>query len=210
MSYYDVLFHPDIISATFFYMVLAIGFEIIYNHLLIKISHEPGSHWIARQIIGPFVHVLLLIAYIYICYPVIFGLQEAPALSELLDKSHGRTMKLINIVFAVSVILPLLPVIGRFSALILPLQAITASAVIYSWLSEAMSRNYTIIPGAGTLLLIIILSFITSVVATWLDGYFSPTLNEKYQTEGWGRIIQRSTIMLFQVPILLVYTLNLT
>lgn len=209
MSYYDVLFHPDILSATLFYLVLAIGFEIIYSHLLIKISHEPGSHWIARQIMGPFIHVLLLIATIYMCYPTLFGLQQAPALSELLDNGHGRSMKLINIVFIISVILPLLPVIGRLTALILPLQAITASAVIYTWLSQAMPHEYTIIPGFGTLLLIILLSFITGITAKWLDGHFAPTLNERYHTEGWGRIIQRSTIILFQVPILLVYTLNL-
>ena len=209
MNFFDVLFHPDILIATFFYSVLAIGFEIIYSHFLIKIAHEPGSHWIARQIIGPFIHVVLLVAYIYLCYPIIFGIEHAPELSELLDQRSGRTMKLINIVFIVSVILPLLPIIGRFSSVILSLQAITASAVIYTWLSEAMSYQYTIIPGIRTLLLIIGLSLLAGIAAKWLDSLLAPDLNKKFHTEGWGRIIQRSTVMLFQVPILLVYTLSL-
>ena len=118
-------------------------------------------------------------------------------------------MSLINIVFVISVLLPLVPVIGRFSAFILPLQAITASAVIYTWLSEAMSQQYSLIPDYGMLLLIIALSSIAAITAKWLDGYLGPVLNEKYHTMGWGLIIQRSVIMIFQLPILLVYTLNI-
>ena len=73
MNFSDVLFHPTLIFATILYSIMAISFAITYQRFLHKIGPVSGSHWIAKHIGEPFIHVLLLVAFIYMTYPVLFG-----------------------------------------------------------------------------------------------------------------------------------------
>ena len=217
MSYLDVLFHPALVMATLLYTVLAISFEILYQNFLHKIQEVSVSHWIAKYIGAPFIHVLLLVAFIYMSYPILFGLEShnalgervLPTLSELLNAHSGQTMKLINVLFIISVLLPLIPVINRFLALILPLQAIAGSTMLYGWLAENSTLAPAQFPGLHILALMIIFSIIADVFSRSLAKLFGHSLNTQYHTHDMEKVIQKSTLLIFQVPILLLYSLNI-
>ncbi|MCN4144067.1 MAG: hypothetical protein LC437_03025 [Thiohalomonas sp.] len=111
MDYLDVLFHPTLVMATISYTVMAISYEIAYQHFLHKINAVSGSHWIAKHVGAPFFHLLLLVAFIYMSYPMFYGLADhnstgegiLPSLSQLLNARTGQTMKLVNTLFIISV-----------------------------------------------------------------------------------------------------------
>jgi len=223
MNYFDVLFHPTLIMATLLYTILTISFEILYQHFLHRIQPVAVSHWIAKHVGSPFIHVLLLVAFIYMSYPVLYGyglenLPEhqnisgeaiLPTLTELLNFQSGQTMKMINTLFIISILLPLIPVINRFIALILPLQAIAGSAVLYSWLGNYTGIDYSLNPGMQALALIVLFSFIAELIARALSKLMGQTLNNQYHTHDMEKVIHKSTLLILQVPILLIYTLNI-
>ena len=217
MNYLDVLLHPTMLMATLLYTTMAITFEISYQHFLHTIHAVSGSHWIAKHIGAPFFHVLLLITYIYMSYPILYGLEShtidgeriLPSLSQLLNAKSGQTMKMVNTLFIISVLLPLLPIINRFLALILPLQAIAGSAVLYGWLSQLTGAEFSPFPGYKIMALIVLFSFIAELIAKLLATLLGKTLNTQYHTHDMEKVIHKSCLLIFQVPILLVYTLNL-
>ncbi|MCK5647707.1 MAG: hypothetical protein KAI22_02400 [Gammaproteobacteria bacterium] len=218
MSYLDVLLHPTIVMATILYIIMAISFEIFYQNFLHKISAVSGSFWIAKHIGTPFFHILLLIAFIYMSYPVLYGLEShsmngeriLPSLTQVLNSKSGQTMKMINILFIISVLLPLIPVVNRFLALILPLQAMAGSAVLYGWLSQITGIEYSIFPGFKVMAMIVFFSFIAELLAKSIAAFLGVKLNTKYHTHDMGKVVHKSCLLIFQVPILLIYTLNIT
>ncbi len=218
MSYMEVLIHPTIMLATFFYIIMSIGFEISYQLFLNKISHVSGSYWIAKNMGTPFFHVLLLIAFIYMSYPTLFGIEAynsegeriIPSLSQLLSAKRGQTMKMINTLFIISVILPIIPMFKRLLALILPLQAIAASAILYGWLNQIMESEYSIFPSYTSLALIIIISIIAGQLAKVIGMIIGGSWNTNFHTHDMEKVIYKSCLLIFQIPILLIYTLSLS
>ena len=217
MTYTEVLFHPTLVMATLLYTVLTIAFEILYQHFLHKVQDVATTHWIARHIGTPFFHVLLLVAFIYMSYPILYGFEShnsagesvVPGLTELLNAHSGQTMKLINILFVISVLLPLIPVIHRFLALILPLQAVAGSMVLYGWLADYSGLEGPVFPGFHILALMVIFSILAELCAKALAIMFGSKLNTQYHTHDMEKVIHKSVLLILQVPILLLYTLNL-
>jgi len=218
MNYLDVLFHPTLVMATLFYTVMVVSFEMTYQHFLHKISEVSGSHWIARHIGTPFFHVLLLIAFIYMSYPVLYGLEShgidgervLPSLSQILNAKSGQTMKMVNILFIISVLLPLIPLFNRFLALILPLQAAAGSAMLYGWQSQLTGVEYSLFPGYKIIAVIIFFSFIAELTAKLLAALLGENLNTQYHTHDMEKVVYKSSLLVLQVPVLLIYTLNLS
>ena len=216
MNYYEVLFHPTIILSTILYLIMVISFEIIYQLFLHKISHVTVSHWIAKKIGTPFFHVILLVSFIYMTYPILYGLEgkELPALSKLFDIIEAPNRKMINSLFIISVILPLIPIINRFIALILPLQAIAGSAIVYSWMADYMNIEYSLFPSVEVLAIIVLFSLLAEYSAKTLVALTGHSMNqinylENFQLQDIDAVVYKSTLLAFQIPILLIYTLNL-
>lgn len=218
MDYFDVLLHPTLIMATITYSVMAISFEIAYQHFLHKIADVSITHWIAKHMGAPFFHVLLLVAFIYMSYPILYGLDSynstgesiLPSLTQLLNARNGQTMKLVNSLFVVSVLLPLIPVINRFTALILPLQAMAGSAVLYGWLADFTGVNYSIFPGFKILAMIVFFSLIAELAARTLAALSRSSGEHQYKHNEMEKILHKSFLLILQVPVLLLYTLNLS
>ncbi|MCW8931977.1 MAG: hypothetical protein OQL19_17305 [Gammaproteobacteria bacterium] len=218
MNYLDVLFHPILVMATFFYGVMTISFELSYQHFLHKISNVSSSYWIAKHVGTPFFHILLLIAFIYMSYPILYGLEShgidgertLPSLTQLLNAKNGQTMKMVNILFVISVLLPLIPIFNRFLALILPLQAIAGSAMLYGWMAQFTGIEYSLFPDYEIFALIIVFSFVAERVAKSLASILGANLNTRYHTHDMEKVIYKSSLLVLQVPILLIYTLNIS
>ncbi len=216
MNYYDVLFHPTIILSTILYLILVISFEISYQLFLHKISHVTASHWIAKKIGTPFFHVILLVSFIYMTYPVLYGLdgKELPTLGMLFDIVEDPNRKMINNLFVISVILPLIPIINRFIALILPLQAIAGCAIVYSWMADYLGIKYSLFPDLEVLAIIVLFSLLAEYSAKTLVALTGHSMNqisylENFKLQDIDAVVYKSTLLAFQIPILLIYTLNL-
>ena len=70
------------------------------------------THWILEHVVFPTGRAAVLVGFILIAYPRLYGLEAAVPLSEILSAGAGRLQSLINWVFVVSLLLPLVPLIG--------------------------------------------------------------------------------------------------
>jgi hypothetical protein len=216
MNYFEVLLHPNLILATLLYTTMVIVFEVLYQHLLHKISDVSGSYWIARQIGEPFFHVLLLVALIYMSYPVLFGLEVShtgqlsiPSLNDLLNAKPGQTTRLVNTLFIISILLPIIPMMQRFMMLILPFQAMVGSAMLYSWLAQYQQINYSLTPSLKTFILIMLFSILAGLLAKSMASLLGSPVNERFNLSDARNVIEKSCLLILQMPVLLIYTLSL-
>jgi hypothetical protein len=74
-----------------------------------------------------------MLIFFLMAYLTIFGIVDAPPLAALFNENATRVNYLVNMFFLTTLLFPLIPVIGKWEELILPVEAIAASSVLFSW-----------------------------------------------------------------------------
>jgi hypothetical protein len=130
MSIFEQIFSQQFLIAFIIYAVLiAILFPLsarIHDRL-----ENTILQWKWNHIAMPLFQAALLMIFILLTYPLIFGVEQAPSITSLLSQDDLRINYLVNLLFIISLIFPFIPVIGNLQELILPMQGIAAS--IESW-----------------------------------------------------------------------------
>jgi len=209
MGIIESLFRGEIIFAFVCYLGLIIVtlplFEKIYQLL-----HYHFFQIIWDRIGIPLLRALLMVVFICIAYPSLFGIVEAPGLSTLLTSDELHFSHLINLVFITTLFFPLIPVIGRFNALILPAQGIAATALLFSWLGAALhADNISLFPNTKTVTTIILMAGFTWWLALKLSHSIGILLDKKFNREGFIDLTGRSLLLVLQTPVILIYSLYL-
>lgn len=109
--------------------------------LVDRLRDSPANDWLADHVWLPALRLPALIGFVLASYPALYGLESGPPLSALLDFDwFGRAM---NMLFILPLLFSLLPVAGRFSALVLPLQGMALTALLFTPLAAAMNVEAT-------------------------------------------------------------------
>lgn len=217
MSLGEALVHPDILLALAAYCACAAVLLLITARFATYIDGMPAdsgwykmfSGWYLQHIWIPLIRVFSIIAFIALGYPVLFGLNEAPPILELLA-ADNRFSTLLNVLFFVTIGLSLLPVVDRLPALVLPLQGIAAVLLLVNWLLPRLNTSPIHFWPDGRLLAGLLAMTLAShwlalktaeVVGNWLD--------QRYNREGFEILAYQMTLLLFQAPVILSYSLYL-
>lgn len=100
--------------------------------LLRSLSHPAWVDWSIQHVMLPLARSSCVLVFIVLGYPDLFGLSQAPALGPLLSQEN-RWSHLLNLSFALSMALPLLPTLERFPGAVLPLQGFLLLALLFQW-----------------------------------------------------------------------------
>lgn len=217
MNLSEAFFHPDILLALCAYTASAAVLLLITTRVAVHIDELPANHWWYKGFSGwylqhiwiPLIRVFSIIAFIVLAYPVLLGLNEAPPILELLA-ADNRFNTLLNALFFVTIALPLLPVIGRLHALVLPLQGIAAVLLLVNWLPPAQhfpAINFW--PNSHLLAGLLIMALLSHWLALKTAEAFGDWLDERLNREGFAILIYQMILLLFQAPIILSYSLYL-
>ena len=206
MSIVQIMLSGEFLLALAVYAALVIVsvpcFNAAHSHLQNTILNWPWEH-IAR----PLLRALLMMVFIGLAYPVIFGLGEAPALFDLLAKGNHRINLLLNLMFLLTLVFPMLPLIGDQDELILPAQAILACSLLFSWLAaETGVTNVHYWPGIVALIFIFLIAFISHRLASFLSHHAGHYVDEKFHLAESGELISRAFILFMQSPAILLYS----
>ena len=216
MSSIDVLFHPDFIFAMLCHSFIAPSLIVTVFFLLDKANKSArGSHWAiefnhwtTQHIWLPLARIVAILLFIGMAYPTLFGIDSASSIGELLDSQRINT--LINVLFVISVFLPVLPVVGKLHSLILPIQSLAAAQLLFSWMNQ---RDYQLeisfIPHWHSLVLLSALVIASHYLGQWSSRHIGRFLDEALNVEGSTDLIFQSVLLLLQGPLLLVYTVGL-
>ena len=176
-----------------FLATLGIGGEIL---LIDRLRVTPLNDWLAEHVYLPALRMPALIGFVLAAYPSLYGLDAGPPLSSLLDFNwFGRAL---NILFMLPLLFSLLPVAGRWSALILPLQGMALTALLFMPLLAALdAESVSFLPNIPTLLALLTFGIGGHVLGTAAAERLPRHRNALPAYDG--------IVLLFQAPAILTY-----
>lgn len=210
MTLLESLVHPEMILALAIFAIVSIMVEISGSKLMHAVSDVGVTSWLMSHLIIPAARTLALVAFIITAYPVLFGFDSAQPIAEVLAGGEMRLTHLVNMVFFLSLLLPVIPVFSRWPALVLPIQGIAAATMVFRWWAATQaSIEIQFTPAGSAIATMFVLAFITHEIAKQLSHHLEKHVDAALQREGSGKLIYRTVVMFMQVPVILMYTLSL-
>lgn len=185
---------------------IALAIPIIYflEKLRENIETSVVLEWMHAHIGLPFARVILVLVFILSAYPALYGVDFLPSLGDILFEHSGRLHSLINWLFISSLVIPFIPMVGIIPALVIPIQSILATAMLFNWAAPDIS-TITLIPTLWVFLLFIVLSIVTHKVAKLFAEFIGKSFKHKFNQQDITHLIYESSLLAFQVPAILVY-----
>lgn len=209
MSIFQVIFSADFILAMASYCLTIGPALLLFDWLHRRLEHQ-ALQWPWDHIGMPLLRALLILMFILMVYPGLFALDNAPTLGELFSANDGRLTQAVNILFLVTLLIPLVPVVGDWEELVLPAQAMTASALLFSWLAEWKGINeVSYLPGTGSIIFLLVLAILTHWLAVNLAASVGEMLDEKFHVKDSGHLVSRALVLVMQSPVIVIYSLSL-
>lgn len=205
----EIILKTRLIAAFSVYTLLIVFGLFLLDYLHNKLNHHLlVSMW--EIVIEPLYRSFVLVIFIIISYPLLFGLEHATPITILVSENEQRLDQLVNLAFLTSLLLPLIPVVGRFMEIILPMQAILCCMMIFNWLAQSMYfTDFTYWPGSRIILLIILLALFTHWLSVLLARQSGSWLDNRFNVIGFEDLIGESIILFMQAPVILVYSVSL-
>ena len=209
MAIVEIIVSGKFIVALFIYGVSVALLYPFMDRIYDRLEH-PLLQWNWDHIAMPLFEVALMVLFIILAYPVIFGVQDAPSIISLFSKDELRINYLVNLLFIISLLFPLIPIIGNWHELILPLQGIAASMMIFSWFTASESfADYSFWPGWEVIIYCIILGIITHWLAIKIALLIGNKLDQKFNVLDSGELFARGLVLIMQSPVILIYSAGL-
>lgn len=210
MSTIEILLSGKIIGAIFTIILLAILIEFISKKILDTLSDVSISEWMFEKIFIPLFRALELMIFILMAYPVLFGINDAPPLTQLLSAGSHRINTLVNVLFVLPLLLSLIPLFGRMPSLLLPVQGIAGSTLVFSWMQAALHvENIRYMPDLIVIVAIILLAILSHTIAKWTGLQLSERVNHAFHIDDGQKVIYRIVVVIAQLPVILIYTTGL-
>lgn len=173
-----------------------VGEILLIDRLRHALDHSRTQEWLTEHVYLPALRMPALIGFVLAAYPSLYGLDAGPPLSSLLDFNwFGRAL---NILFMLPLLFSLLPIAGRWSALILPLQGMSLTALLFMPLAAALEvQAASFLPDMATLLALLTLGIGGHVLGTTAAEHLPRHRNALPAYDG--------IVLLFQAPAILAY-----
>ena len=210
MSAIEILLNGKIITAIILFTLFSIVVEILARKILNMLDEVSATEWIFEKIFIPLSRAIGLMIFILLSYPVLFGVTDAPPLSELLSAGSHRISTLMNILFVLPLAFSMIPVVGSIPALLLPVQGIAGSTLVFSWMQGALnSLDIQYLPSLMIILVIVLLALITHEIAKWISHHIAEQTNRQFHINDGQKIVYRVVVVIAQLPVILIYTTGL-
>ncbi len=209
MNIADVILHPTLLLALIIYGVAALALVWLEYRYETILHHNPLTAWISAHALAPAARALLLLVFITMTYPILYGVEGAPPLAEVLAGGPHRINHLLNIAVIVSILLPLLPGLGAIPGLVLPVQGIAAAALLFHWLSTALGIDTRLAPSGLVATLIVIWAYVGHKLAWGCAHALAEWTHSRWEQADVEKAAYELLILILQIPALLIYTLHL-
>lgn len=164
------------------------------------------SGW--QRIFGPLLRAALMAWFVLLAYPALFGVRVAPTLGTLLDEGVMRMSGMLNVLFMLSLILPALVPLLRRPGLMVPVQGLVATAIVFSWFTTwlgATSASWW--PGSVAAAAIVLMVILAHRLAVESGEVLGRWIDHRFAVSGFVRIMPGVTELVFQTPAVLYYGL---
>lgn len=206
VSTFDFLASSEILTALFFLATTSLLEAVTGYHIMRRYERCHVVHWCWERLLGPLARALIACGFVLIAYPALFAIRSAPAISEL---AVGATLAAYSpLVFAlfVSLLLPMFKTIAERAFFLSALQAIIATALLFSIYSlDLGATSARIWPGLSAALIIVLLMIVGHRLALELARALGPAIDRRWRTDNAARAVLHWTAPLVQTPAILLY-----
>lgn len=173
------------------------GLLLLEDWLIDNPRDSRFANWVTEHLYLPLLRAFLVLVFVSLAYPEIFGVTDAPPLSQLFDPGRASLDSWINGVLAVSLILPAVPGLGRIPGMLLTLQGIVASAMLFGWLATFSGlADGWLVPNWNLAFKILVITGGAGLLS-WMAG--------KYLQLAPGKLVAETIRLTAQMPALIIY-----
>ncbi|MCZ6686646.1 MAG: hypothetical protein O7C69_02965 [Gammaproteobacteria bacterium] len=185
------------LTAIFLFVLGSAGLLVFEEYLHNHPSLSNLGNWLSEHLYIPTLRAVLVLIFVAAAYPALFGLHDAPVIGTLLSDGHYRLDWWINGVLLVSLALPTVPGLGQIPGIVLTLQGMVASAMLFGWLAQDMGlAQYWLLPGWGLLGKILLITGAAGLLS-WMAGSYLQLARK--------RLVAESLRLLAQMPALIIF-----
>jgi len=199
----DILFSPRILLATLLLLGASLLLGLLEAPLLHRLRTARPLDTLAAWVGLPLARLLAVLLFVAVAHPRLYGLDAAPALSELMAVDGRRWHHLLNSGFLVGVTLPFVPPFNRLPGAVVPAQAITACALVFHWLAADRGIEATAWPGLGLLGVMLGWSWLAHRLAR--AAALAAGRGAQGPAEMREALVFESLLLVLQVPIVVAY-----
>ena len=157
----------------------------------------PVQHWLHEEVFHPLLRAVALLLFMLLAYRGIYGLDSnAPGVMDFWN--IDLLVQGMNLLFMLPLIVALLPHTAVLTPLLLPLQTLALTAVVFHHLATAMDLSVSLLPGTGTLSLLVMLTVATPFLVRRLARHLPAGWQHRLRLHDLG-------LLVFQLPLFLVY-----
>ncbi|MEM7540308.1 MAG: hypothetical protein AAF384_01855 [Pseudomonadota bacterium] len=206
MTIASLLFESQVLLALAALVVAGVG-ELALEETAAKITNRSNAMALLwDKFWAPLLRSSILLGFVILLYPLLFGVQVAPDFRLLIAENALRLSNLMGLLLLLSLFLPLAPFFARRQHYILPLQGILATAFVFSWLTNYLGVTASgPWPGIDPAIAIGVLIFVGHRAANRLAAWAGPMLDEALGVSGSTRITLNIGELLAQAPVILLY-----
>jgi hypothetical protein len=171
-----------------------------------RLHDAPFNAWLAEHIGIPLLSALAMILFIAILYPALFPLDALPGFYELLISEKGRMNQLINWVFVLSLMIPMIPVIGPRVEIVLPLQGLVVLALVTNWIGKYLQDPaISLLPSGMDFLWMLIWGVIGARLAVIISEKLGNQLDERLDLIHTAAYLHPILALILQTPTMVIY-----
>ncbi len=207
VNYIDALCDSRVLFSIGIHAVLA-TLEPFIEHWVERRFHDnPPALWLREHVGLPLLRAACVVLFVYLAYPALFGLREAPALSALLAAHDGGTSTVLGLAFLVALAAPVVPVLHRHPELVLPVQGMLATAFLFEWLTGYLHITAASVwPGFDVLVLVALAAWLMHRLAQYAGRLVGEAADAAAGTRGYDRLVVHVVTLLAQLPVILIYS----
>lgn len=202
----DVIISTRFFAATLIYSLLILLIFWLDLWLEAKLHDVPVSDWLVEHFGIPLLHALAMILFVIILYPELFPLDPLPSVSELVRDGEGRVQHMMNWVFVIALLIPMIPVIGPRVEIILPVQGLIVLIILSRWLIQySGSEQMSLFPSGATLGAMFLTGIVGSFLTVYLTQYLGQWSDRRFNVDHSGTLLYPMLALITQTPTLALY-----
>jgi hypothetical protein len=207
MDYWQAVFQPDFWLPLLIVAFLHLPLFVLLDRLQQRLEDVALSREIVARVGPPFVHAALALAFVLTVYPHQFRHAGSVDVLRGLQAGIRPLSDLFNLAFLLAVLLPCLPVLGKYRGMVTSLQIAVLGAVLLHWRLPGIAMTY--IPPVSTVAGLIALSIGLHVLAREFGERLGRRLDDVLATEGWANLVEAPLDFLLQGAVVLRYGIYL-
>jgi len=202
----DVIISTRFFAATLIYSLLILLIFWLDLWLEAKLHDVPVSDWLVEHFGIPLLHALAMILFVIILYPELFTIDPLPSVSELVRDGEGRVQHMMNWVFVIALLIPMIPVIGPRIEIILPVQGLIVLIILSRWLIQySGSEQMSLFPSGATLGGMFLTGIVGSFLTVYLTQYLGQWSDRRFNVDHSGTLLYPMLALITQTPTLALY-----